>query len=178
LSLAPSQLLTGETPFPSVGDLYYVLAYPFLISSFLVFLRAYRESGFPTGSWIERLGIATVVGVVGGTVAIQLLRPVASGGGELLERILNVAYPLLDVVLLIPLALLLRMALRLRGSHVGAVWALLLAGFVCLVCGDIAFAYLTQLDLAQVDPFVHATFILAYGLVAAGAHRQQLLLKS
>ena len=178
LSLAPFQILSGTTPFPSVGDIYYVLAYPFLIASFLVFLRAYREGGFPVGSLAERLAIVAAVGLLGGTLAVWMLRPVAAGGGDLLKGILNVAYPLLDLVLLMPLALLLRMALRMRGSHAGTVWSLLLAGFVALACGDIAFAYLTQLDVQHVDPFVHATFILSYGLVAAGAHRQLLLLKS
>ena len=36
------------------------------------------------------------------------------------------AYPVLDLVLLLPLALLLRIALKLRGSHAGEVWVLCL----------------------------------------------------
>jgi hypothetical protein len=178
LSLAPHQLVSGETPFPSVGDLFYVLSYPFLIAAFLVFLRAYHESGFSTSSLPERLAIIAVVGVLGGTVVVRLLRPVAAGGGEILDRMLNVAYPVLDLVLLIPLALLLRAALRMRGSHVGGVWALLLAGFVFLALGDITFAYFTSLGEQHLDPYVHATFLLSYGLVAAGAHKQLLLLRS
>ena len=178
LSLAPYQLVAGETPFPSVGDLYYVLSYPFFIAAFLVFLRAYREAGFPVGSRAERAAIVTGVGLVAALAAVWVLRPVAAGGGETLERILNVAYPVLDLVLLLPLALLLRIALRLRGSHVGAVWAELLAGFVFLCCGDIFFAYFTALGRQHLDPWVHATYLLAYGLVASGAHRQLQLLRS
>ncbi len=116
--------------------------------------------------------------MVGGAVAVHMLRPVAAGGGEILDRMLNVAYPVLDLVLLMPLALLLRMALRMRGSHVGGVWALLLVGFVFLAIGDISFAYFSMLGEQQLDPYVHATFLLSYGLVAGGAHRQLLLLKS
>jgi hypothetical protein len=33
-------------------------------------------------------------------------------------------------------------------------------------------------DTMHLDPFVHATFVLAYGLVAGGAHRQLRLLRS
>ena len=80
-------------------------------------------------------------------------------------------------VLLVPLALLLRIALRLRGSQVGAVWAELLAGFVFLCFGDIFFAYFSALGEQQLDPYVHATYLLSYGLVAGGAHRQLLLLQ-
>jgi hypothetical protein len=176
MSLAPYQLVAGQTPFPSVGDLYYLLSYPFFIAAFLVFLRAYRESGFPIGTLAERVAIVAGVGLCATLAAVWVLRPVAAGGGEPLERILNVAYPVLDLVLLLPLALLLRIALRLRGSHVGAVWAELLAGFVFLCCGDIFFAYFTALGQEHLDPYVHAGYILSYALIAGGARRQLELL--
>ncbi len=178
LSLAPYQLVGKETPFPSVGDLYYLLSYPFLIAAFLVFLRAYQESGFPVGSLFERAFIVGIVGVVGGTLTVRILRPVAIGGGELLDRMLNVAYPVLDLVLLMPLALLLRVALRMRGSRAGGVWGLLLAGFLCLAFADVSFGYFTLLGEQHLDPYVHATFVLSYGLVALGAYRQLRLLRS
>jgi hypothetical protein len=178
LSLAPYQLLGKPTPFPSVGDIYYVLAYPFFISAFLVLLRAYRESGFPMGSLAERLAILAGVAVIAGATAVVVLRPVAGAGAELLERILNVAYPVLDLVLLLPLAMLLRIALRLRGSHVGSVWAELLAGFVALCASDVLFAYFSALGEQHLDPYVHAAYLLSYGLIAGGALQQLKLLRS
>jgi hypothetical protein len=178
LSLAPLQLARGETPFPSVADIYFVLAYPLLIAAFLVFLNAYREAGLPIGSLTERVGIVAGAGVAAAFVALPILSPVAATGGTLLERILTIAYPVLDLVLLLPLALLLRIALRLRGSHAGDVWALLLGGFVVLCMADMFYAYFQSLGEAHLDPFVHAAYVLAYGLVAGGAHRQLRLLKS
>ncbi len=174
LCLAPFQLVFGETPFPGPGDIFYVLAYPFLIAALLVFLNAYREAGLPMGSLAERALLVAGVGVV----AVVILRPVAATPGPLLDRILTIAYPALDLVLLVPLVLLLRMALRLRGSHAGEVWLLLLSGFVFLCAGDICFAYFQSLGEEHLDPFVHATFILAYALIAGGAHRQLRILKS
>jgi hypothetical protein len=178
LCLAPYQLVRGETPFPSVADIYFVLSYPFLIAALLVFLNAYREAGLPIGTLAERIAIVAGVGLVAALVALPILSPVAETGGTLLERILTVAYPVLDLVLLLPLALLLRIALRLRGSHAGDVWALLLGGFVVLCMADIFFAWFQSLGEAHLDPFVHAAFVLAYGLIAGGAHRQLQLLKS
>lgn len=174
LCLAPFQVFRNETPFPSVADIFYVLAYPFLIAALLIFLNAYREAGLPMGSLAER---ALLVGGVG-VVAVVILRPVAATPGPLLDRILTIAYPALDLVLLVPLVLLLRMALRLRGSNVGEVWLLLLTGFVFMCAGDICFAYFQSLGEEHLDPFVHATFILAYALVAGGARRQLRILES
>ncbi len=178
MSLAPYQLFAHTTPFPTVGDLYFVLSYPFFIAAFLVFLRAYHDSGLPLGSIGERVAIVLGVALVAGLAVIRMLQPVAAGGGELLDRILTLAYPVLDLVLLLPLALLLRMALRLRGSHAGAVWGLVLAGFVCLCFGDIFFAYFTALGQEHLDPYVHGTYILSYALVAGGARRQLQLLQA
>ena len=117
-------------------------------------------------------------GALAAVVAVPILTPVASTGGPLLDRILTVAYPVLDLVLLLPLALLLRVALKLRGSRAGEVWVLILSGIVFLCAGDIFFAYFQSLGETHLDPFVHATFVLAYGLVAGGAHRQLRLLQS
>jgi hypothetical protein len=178
LCLFPFQLTLGDTPFPSVADLYYLLAYPFLIAALLALLHAYHEAGFPMGTLVERAAIVAVVGAIGVVVAVPILKPVAASGAPLLERILSVAYPVLDLILLVPLSLLLRIALRLRGSHVGEVWILLLSGIVVMCLGDILFAYFQSLGEEHLDPFVHASFILSYGLIAGGAHRQRQLLES
>jgi len=174
MCLAPYQLVLGETPFPTPGDTFYVLAYPFLIAALLVFLNAYREAGLPMGSPAERLALVAAVGIV----AVFILRPVAATQGPMLDRILTIAYPALDLLLLVPLVLLLRMALRLRRSEAGEVWLLLLTGFAFMCAGDICFAYFQSLGEEHLDPFVHATFILAYALIAGGAHRQLRILRS
>jgi hypothetical protein len=174
LCLAPYQLAFGETPFPGPGDIYFVLAYPLLIAGLLVFLNAYREAGLPMGSFAERAALVAVVGVI----AFFILRPVAATSGPLLDRTLTIAYPALDLVLLVPLVLLLRVALRLRGGRAGGVWLLLLSGFVFMCAGDICFAYFQSLGEQHLDPFVHATFIVGYALIAGGAERQLRILRS
>jgi len=174
LSLAPFQIVLGETPFPSPGDIFYVLAYPFLIAALLVLLKAYRDAGLPMGSLAGRMLLLAGVAAV----AVLILRPVAATPGPLLDRTLTIAYPVLDLILLVPLVLLLRIALQLRKSRAGEVWLLLLSGFVFLCVGDICFAYFQSLGQEHLDPFVHATFILAYGLIAGGANRQFHLLES
>jgi hypothetical protein len=77
----------------------------------------------------------------------------------------------------LPLVLLLRIALRLRGGRTGEVWLRLLTGVVFLCAGDICFAYFRSLGEEHLGPFVHATFILGYALIAGGAHRQLRILQ-
>lgn len=174
LCLAPYQLVLGETPFPSPGDIFFVLAYPFLFAALVALLNAYREAGLPMGSPAGRALLVAAVAVA----AFLILRPVAGVPAPLLDYVLTIAYPALDFILLVPLVLLLRIALGLRGGRAGEVWLLLLSGFVFLCAGDICFAYFQSLGEEHLDPFVHATFILAYALLAGGAHRQLAILES
>ena len=179
LSLAPYQLVAGETPFPSVADLFYLLAYPFLIAAFLVFLRAYHESGFSTGSLAERLAIVAVVGdrgrdrrrdhaPAGGRQRRRAPRPDA-------ERRLPGAGPRAADAARAPAAHGTADAGQPRRRRCGRCCSWASSSWRS---GDIAFAYFSMLGEQHLDPYVHATFLLSYGLVAGGAHRQLLLLKS
>ena len=51
-------------------------------------------------------------------------------------------------------------------------------GLVSCPPGDICFAYFQSLGDEHLDPFVDATLILAYALIAGGARRQLRILKS
>ena len=44
--------------------------------------------------------------------------------------------------------------------------------------GDVLFAYFTALGKTGLDPFVHAAYILSYGLIAAGMRRHLALVES
>ena len=176
LCLAPAQIVSGSSPFPSVADLFFVLSYPFLAVSFVVFLRAYQQSGLPLGSRGERLTILGALAVVAMVLAVVVVKPVLIAPTPLLERALNAFYPIADLVLLLPLALLFSVTTRMRGGQIGRVWSILLSGFVFMCAADVFYAFYSNLGLAGFDPWLHAAFILAYWLVAAGVKRQLRLL--
>jgi len=90
--------------------------------------------------------------------------------------LLNVLYPILDFVLLIPTVLLIRISLRFRGGAVWKVWATLLGGFLFLCAADILFAYFSQLDRTELVDLVDVTYLLSYGFFALGVLYQRELL--
>ena len=178
-SLAPYQFSkTGEAPFPSIADLFFIAGYPFFLVSLFHFLRAYAASGYALGSARERRVVAALVSVVCVAIGAVVLWPVLRTPAPSLARFLNVAYPVLDLALLVPTVLLLRAALPLRGGEVWQSWAALLAGFLFMSAGDVSFAYFQSLGVTHVDPLVHATFLLSYGFLALGVVRQYRLLAS
>jgi hypothetical protein len=176
--LARYQLTGQESPFPSAGDIFYVLAYPLVGTALVWFLRAYNEAGYPMGSRGERATLLVGTVVVCASLAFVVLRPVVLSDLPPAQKALSAAYPLLDLALLVPLAILLRMTSRFRGGSVGTAWMIVLSGFVFMCAGDVLFAYFTALGKTGLDPFVHAAYILSYGLIAAGMRRHLALVES
>lgn len=170
-ALARYQLRGLNSPFPSAGDVFYILAYPLAGAAFVQFLRAYHEAGYPMGSRAERTRLLLGTVAVCAALSFVVLRPVVMAEMPAVEKALSAAYPLLDMALLVPLALLLRTTWHFRGGSVGTAWVIVLSGFVFMCAGDVLFAYFTALGLTGLDPFVHGAYILAYGLIAAGVRK-------
>ena len=116
-------LTVGRTDvFPSVGDLFFVAGSLAVVAALVLFLRAYRATGFPLGDRRELWRTAAGATLVAAAVVLPLLRPIVQAPAPPLEKLLNITYPLLDFLMLIPALLLLRVSFRFRGGRVWAVW--------------------------------------------------------
>lgn len=167
------QVLRHVSPFPSVADFWFVIAYPLLIGGVITFIVAYSRSGFPTAGTGATFVILSIAALA---AAWPLLRPIIRSSDAILPKALNIAYPALDLVLLVPVIVLLRITSRFRGGAVWQIWLALLAGFVFTAIGDILFAYFSTLGITKLDPAVNAMYLVAYGGLAAGAMVQRRLL--
>ena len=176
--LAPYQLTGHPTPFPSPADFFYVLSYPLIGAALIRFVKAYDEAGYPVGTRGERAILIAVTGAVCGVLSVIVLRPVVQADLPPLDMALSALYPLLDMALLVPLALLLRTTWHFRGGSVGTAWVIVLSGFVFMCAGDVLFAYFTALGATGLDPYVHAAYIVSYGFIAAGVRRHLALAQS
>ena len=168
-------ILRESMPFPSLADPPFVLGCPCLIAGFLLLLRAYFGSGLALGAHASYVVVASAMAALAGGVGFVVLTPIVHAGGTPLELALNLAYPALDLVALVPAALLMRLTLRLRGGALFWVWGLVLSGFLALAVADVLYAYLTMLDVHSAEPLMHLGFMFGYGLVARGLHQQYLL---
>jgi len=174
--LARYQLRGEQAPFPSAGDVFWLVAYPLVGAALVRFVSAYHHAGYPMGSRAERVGLIVVTGAVCAALSFVVLRPVVMAEMPALDKALSAAYPLMDMALLVPLALLLRTTWHFRGGSVGTAWTLVLTGFVFMCAGDVLFAYFTALGKTGLDPFVHGSYILSYGLIAGGVRKHVALL--
>jgi hypothetical protein len=168
-------LLRERLPFPSAADPLFVIGSALMVVGFVAVLRAYVSSGFAFGNARGLWLLAAVVSAMSVIVGTWTLKPIAEASGTPLERVLNLAYPVCDLIALIPVALLMRMTLALRGGALFRVWSFLLAGFLALVVADVLYAYITMLDQHWTRPADDLAFIVGYGLVARGMVEQRRL---
>jgi hypothetical protein len=166
--LTAYQMVRGRSPFPSLGDVFFVAAYPLLIASFFGFIRTYREAGYPVGSAGEHTLIAGAVAVLAGLIAVPILRPVLAAGGTPIELLLNLAYPTFDFILLVPMITLVRVAWPFRGGAIFNAWAAILGGVVAVCAGDLLFAWFSMLGEVHLDPLLHAAYLVGYACFAIG----------
>lgn len=168
-TLTSYQTFRGTSPFPSSADIWFMISYPVLIVALVSFSVTYAKSGFPTEGITP---VAVGVFLFSALLAWPLLRPIVQTPAPALVTILNIAYPTLDLILLVPAVVLLWITSRFRGGAIWRVWLALLIGFVFTAIGDIAFAWFSTLGLSRLDPLIHAIYICAYGSLAVGASIQ------
>jgi hypothetical protein len=174
--LAFYQLVLGRpAPFPSAADLFFLPATVLLAVSLFLFLKIYKSVGFEVA---ENFEVGIVLLFAFSLLAVFFLvvgRPVLASEAPFAERALNIAYPVLDCILLVPAVLLLKMALSMRGGSLWKVWMALLVGFVFLAMGDILFAFFTTLGKSALDPLLDVAFAWSYILIARAVVTQHAL---
>lgn len=169
-----------ESPFPSVADAFFLLAYPAIVAALLLFLRAYRVAGF--GEVGARAVLVAAIAVA--AFGLPLLVPILRAPLPALEQLVSGAYAAIDLVALVPLLLLLRLTWALRGGSVWQVWASLLFGFLLTFVGDVLVAYWLIAgaqggdgSAEMLDTLSSVVFTLSYLAIARGTLHQRELLR-
>ena len=115
-----------ELPFPSTGDVAYLLVYPCLVAGILLVI-ARRNPGGDRSSLIDSLIIAIGAGVLSW---VFLMAPYwHDAGSTLVEKLVSIGYPFMDLLLL---AVIVRMAVG-AGSREKSFYLLFFAAVTLLV---------------------------------------------
>jgi signal transduction histidine kinase len=111
------QDILHQEVFPSVADVFYLAAYPFLMAGLLLLIRS-RSPGADRASLLDALVVTVGLGMVSW---VFLVGPLAhSPDLTLAERVVSMAYPIIDVLLL---ATVVRLVVD-RGPRPPAFWVL------------------------------------------------------
>jgi diguanylate cyclase (GGDEF)-like protein len=147
--------------FPSSADSFYLAGYVPLAVGLVLLIRA-RTPGRDRASLIDATIIATGLGLLSW---VFLMKPVATDSTlTVVGRVIAVAYPAADVLLLALVARLLVGA----GVH-NTAFRLLAGSLSVMLVGDVGFAVLAQADAFTPNNAINTTWLLAYVLFGAAA---------
>jgi diguanylate cyclase (GGDEF)-like protein len=147
--------------FPSTADGFYLAGYLPLAAGLVSLIRA-RSPGRDRASLIDATIIATGLGLLSW---VFLMKPAAVDSSlTVTGRVIAMAYPAADVLLLALVARLLVGA----GVH-NTAFRLLAGSLAAMLAGDVGFAVLAQADAFTPNNAINITWLLAYVLFGAAA---------
>lgn len=163
------KIVLNQSPYPSLADLFFVIAYFPLLAGVILLIKDFRSTGLPMGT-AKSYGIqAAVLLTVYAIIFVTLLNKFLANDDPSLMKFLNVGYPTFDFLLISMTSVLVRISWTLRGGSLARSWILLCLGFVIIGTADIFFAYNPQ-------PWVDILFFSAYFLIAlAGEYQIRML---
>jgi signal transduction histidine kinase len=159
--------LRGETPFPSIADLVYLLFYPTILVGLLLFPRQHGRMQSSLTFWLDVGAVGTGGWMVAWHLVLRptMLAPANSG----LEMALAVAYPVGSLVLLFGGAVVsLGRPDNLSRRSLYFLIGYLFANF----CADIAFGYMTLQNTYQSGRWVDTIYLVAIYLLACSGYAQ------
>jgi len=162
--------LTGSVPFPSLGDVGYLLFYPFMLAALALAVR-HRLRGLASTVWLDSavgsLGAAAVLAVMLGPVLSS-----AMTGPLSLAAAVSVAYPMFDLILVAAVAGI----AALRSVRLDNWWGLLVVGLMVFAAADVVYAMRLHEGTYVVGSPLDAGWAIGLALVAlwvdGGAQRR------
>ena len=154
-------VLRQETPFPSVPDLFYLAGYPLFAAGLVLLVRA-RSPRRDRGTLIDASIITIGLGVLSWTfLMVPYARDPSLG---LLEKLISIAYPLMDVLLL---AVAARLALS-PGARTHS-YRLLMASLTGLLVADAAYGVVLLNGTYSDGSWIDLGWIVSYVCIGAAA---------
>jgi len=155
-------VLKTAAPWPSLGDVLYLAGYPLFCAGLMVLIRSRRIRGRDRGALIDAAIVTTSLGVLSW---IFLIAPYANDPSlSLLERVVSVAYPLMDVLLL---AVALRLMFAPGARKVS--YVVLMTGLVSYLVADAVYTFLAYEGTYQSGDIVDAGWLIAAAALAISA---------
>ncbi|MBV9281290.1 MAG: diguanylate cyclase [Chloroflexi bacterium] len=157
-------VLHQPTPFPSLADAGYLMAYPFFFVG--VFLLPVRRTSLASRSRLLLEGLLILVAVVTFSWYFILGPTLLQDGETILARVVGTAYPTCDLVLVFGLLLL---SAHARDPVMRSTIRVLSAGLAMIVVTDSIFDYQTLHGTYATGGLVDVGWPLGYMLIALGA---------
>lgn len=152
-------LTSEEVPYPSVADALWLMLYPAVIVAIVLMVRA-RVAGSGASIWLD--GIVSGLGLASLSAALVFPRVTQDTDGTVAVLATNVAYPVLDLALLIVVV----GAITTIGTWRDRSWLLLGGGFLTFTFADSWYLLQLATGTYQQGSLCDFSYLVAISLVA------------
>jgi hypothetical protein len=154
----------ANPPFPSVADALYLAMYPALYVAFMLLIRSQRGH-FRPEQWLDGI----IVGLALASVGAGLILPTVlqANQGRLIDDVVNLAYPLGDLTLLVVVVV----AFALSSWRPQRVWVFLGAAMMMDAVADLVFTYLDAKGTYRAGTILDTMWPAAMALVALASRQ-------
>lgn len=157
-----------EVPYPGLPDIMYVALYGFL--GYGIVSAAYAYRGLVKIKMPLMISVSVAV-VTGAVLYMVLIRDIiADSSVVLLEKLLDLYYPIADLALLLgPAIFIVLVVAQLGRGSLAAPWRFVMAGMAILAVADTVYQWLEWQGLYAAGSVVDLGWMLGYVLIAVGA---------
>ncbi len=143
------EMVLHEVPYGDFSDVFWVVGYIPLLLGVIILIQNFLKTGLPAGSKKSYLLIALISAALFVALLFSVILPGLQEPEKPIQtKLLDVAYPMLDFVLLALSAVLFRISWNLRGGSLAKIWLMLCLGFALTSIADLALIDISELSRA------------------------------
>jgi hypothetical protein len=133
------QFVFHKMPFPSVADVFYLLAYPLLLWGLLIEVKMHK----PKLSEFSKRALTvmiTLLLVLTAIVSYFGIYKAYDSSSSFLANVIGMGYGVADLIILVPTMYVLKLAFQFRGGKLFNSWMLIFFAILFMLAADILFA--------------------------------------
>jgi hypothetical protein len=169
-----NNIIYQEAQFPSIADLFYSIAFIFIIIALYYQFRLINIKMSLKLVLIHILIISIFLILVLWIEIIPILRRPISPDFSLGQKILGIWYPIINIIIITLIGLIF---IKFKGGNISYAYSLLLCGFICEVIADTSYALLEILELYGAFNPIDIFWCVGYLLIGFGGIYQVYLVK-
>jgi hypothetical protein len=159
-------ILGVKVPYPSVADVFYLAGYIPALVSIIGFMAIFRK----LVTFRKKVLSALVGLLIIGTTGVLLLHPLSISSSPTFVKAFDLAYPLLDAVLM---ALVMMRLIAFVGTSLGRPWVWIFGGLLSYSFADIMFSWGTLTHWYYSGHPIELLWLYGYLVIALGFNRQR-----
>lgn len=174
-------LIAHIDPYPSLADVFYLVAYLPLAAGLILEIKFLRSQVTTQKASMQHFLLGVIALLLMGVGTYFGVYKAYNPAVNVLENVVAISYGLADVALVMFSLSIAVVAVEMRGGKLARPWWWLLVGFICIFVADIAFAmFNTQYELQQghYKSVLDSLWILGYLAIAYGFHHYAWLIQS